>query len=174
MGRESACLPEWFGTISSPMRTLHFISNICHLITGDTAPPPLEMSGQKAEAHLTVRYLSLREGNGLPRTAAGHGKGISGSQSQLTPVALGPRKASYWFPFLPSRGLTHLGLLPSSATRCCVTSGGGLTSLFLGLPPKVSWRSEFFGQLEGTRVVLEAPPVPAWLPLPQVPLCPMS
>lgn len=95
------------------MWTLHFISNICHLITGDTGPPPLEMSGQKAETHLTVRYPSLREGNSLPETA-GHGKGISRSQIQVTLVALGPRKANGWFRFLPSQGLTHLGLLPSS------------------------------------------------------------
>lgn len=48
----------------------------------------------------------------------------------------------------PSWSLTHLCSHFSSVTHCCVTSGSRLTSLFLGLPSGVCWKSELY-QREG-------------------------
>lgn len=54
-------------------------------------------------------------------------------------------KPPWTHPFL---SLTHLCSLFSSVTHCCVTSGSGLTSLFLGLQSGVCWTSELY-QREG-------------------------
>lgn len=42
----------------------------------------------------------------------------------------------------PSWSLTHPCSHFGSVIHCCVTSGSGSTSLFLGLPPGVCWQSE--------------------------------
>lgn len=133
-----------------------------------TSPLPGVGRGGKADSYFIAEKTDS-ERIDLPRVAPlAHGRAGSGSRFEGLWSPWVPEKPADWLSFLPGKppwthpscSLTHLCSHFSSVTCCCVTSGSGLTSLFLGLPPGLCWKSESSASMRGFQAEL----LP-WVPL---------